>query len=143
MSDAPASKQKKEMCYFHETKKNYKNFVFEFLRTFETTFTDILHLFVFTTQNVEFSYYLEPKPCAAYTCRMFCPHGFALAQDGCPLCKCRDPCEDIRCPDSLACHLEELACSDPPCPPVPTCKYNTLPRYTLSLYNQAWTGVDS
>ncbi|KAK9721248.1 WAP-type (Whey Acidic Protein) 'four-disulfide core' [Popillia japonica] len=64
----------------------------------------------------------EPKPCAAHTCRMFCPHGFSLAQDGCPLCKCRDPCEDIKCPDSLACHLEDLACSDPPCPPVPTCK---------------------
>nr|XP_022902311.1 balbiani ring protein 3 [Onthophagus taurus] len=63
-----------------------------------------------------------PKLCAAHTCRMFCPHGFALTDEGCPLCRCRDPCEDIKCPDSLACHLEDLTCADPPCPPIPTCK---------------------
>ncbi|CAG9764049.1 unnamed protein product [Ceutorhynchus assimilis] len=63
-----------------------------------------------------------PKPCAEATCRMFCPHGFALTKDGCPMCRCRDPCDDINCPNALECHLEELACADPPCPPVPTCK---------------------
>ncbi|XP_050296435.1 kielin/chordin-like protein [Anthonomus grandis grandis] len=63
-----------------------------------------------------------PKPCADATCRMFCPHGFALTKDGCPTCRCRDPCDDIKCPNALECHLEELACADPPCPPVPTCK---------------------
>uniref|UniRef100_A0A1Y1L736 Thyroglobulin type-1 domain-containing protein n=1 Tax=Photinus pyralis TaxID=7054 RepID=A0A1Y1L736_PHOPY len=63
-----------------------------------------------------------PKPCAGHTCRMFCPHGFALNDDGCPLCKCRDPCENVKCPKTLDCQLEELACSDPPCPPIPTCK---------------------
>ncbi|KAL1501147.1 hypothetical protein ABEB36_006531 [Hypothenemus hampei] len=63
-----------------------------------------------------------PKPCADATCRMFCPHGFALTQEGCPLCRCRDPCDDVKCPGTLECHLEELACADPPCPPVPTCK---------------------
>lgn len=78
---------------------------------------------MFTKRN---DFCLEPQPCAGHTCRMFCPHGFALAQDGCPLCKCRDPCEDIRCPSALACHLEDLSCSDPPCPPVPTCKFNFL-----------------
>lgn len=63
-----------------------------------------------------------PKDCAAHTCRMLCPHGFALAEDGCPLCKCRDPCDDVKCPDSLSCHLDDLPCSDPPCPPIPSCK---------------------
>ncbi|XP_045483161.1 balbiani ring protein 3-like [Harmonia axyridis] len=63
-----------------------------------------------------------PKPCADHTCRMFCPHGFALDKDGCPLCRCRDPCTDIKCPNALECQLEDLACADPPCPPVPTCK---------------------
>ncbi|CAG9859737.1 unnamed protein product [Phyllotreta striolata] len=63
-----------------------------------------------------------PKPCADHTCRMFCPYGFSLDKAGCPLCKCRDPCEGVRCPGSLECRLEELACADPPCPPVPTCK---------------------
>ncbi|XP_076257897.1 uncharacterized protein LOC143194965 [Rhynchophorus ferrugineus] len=63
-----------------------------------------------------------PKRCSEATCRMFCPHGFALDREGCPKCHCRDPCDDIRCPHALECHLEELACADPPCPPVPTCK---------------------
>ncbi|XP_066152915.1 uncharacterized protein [Euwallacea fornicatus] len=63
-----------------------------------------------------------PKPCADATCRMFCPHGFALTKEGCPMCRCRDPCDDVNCPNALECHLEELACADPPCPPVPTCK---------------------
>lgn len=77
----------------------------------------------------QFFLFPVPKPCADHTCRMFCPHGFALAQDGCPLCRCRDPCDGIKCPNSLECHLEELACADPPCPPVPTCKY--YPTATL------------
>ncbi|VEN35788.1 unnamed protein product [Callosobruchus maculatus] len=63
-----------------------------------------------------------PKPCADHTCRMFCPYGFSVDKEGCPLCKCRDPCDDVHCPGTLQCHLEELACADPPCPPVPTCK---------------------
>ncbi|XP_060536767.1 fibrillin-1-like isoform X2 [Cylas formicarius] len=63
-----------------------------------------------------------PKACAEATCRMFCPHGFSLDKSGCPLCHCRDPCDDIKCPNALECHLEDLACADPPCPPVPTCK---------------------
>lgn len=53
---------------------------------------------------------------------MLCPHGFSLDKNGCPLCKCRDPCDDIRCPDSLSCHLEDVPCADPPCPPIPSCK---------------------
>lgn len=68
---------------------------------------------------------------------MFCPHGFALDVDGCPLCRCRDPCEDIRCPNSLDCQLEELACSDPPCPPVPTCKCNLNSSIVLVKYTQS------
>ncbi|XP_074036900.1 uncharacterized protein [Leptinotarsa decemlineata] len=63
-----------------------------------------------------------PKPCADHTCRMFCPHGFALTEEGCPLCRCRNPCDEINCPKALECHLEDLACADPPCPPIPTCK---------------------
>lgn len=62
------------------------------------------------------------KSCAEHTCRMFCPHGFALTKDGCPLCKCRDPCDDIKCPNQLECQFEDLTCADPPCPPIPTCK---------------------
>ncbi|PNF36509.1 Amyloid beta A4 protein [Cryptotermes secundus] len=64
----------------------------------------------------------DPKPCAAHTCRMFCPHGFALGDDGCPRCQCHDPCSDIKCPGALSCELENVACLKQPCPPIPRCK---------------------
>ncbi|KAF7274591.1 hypothetical protein GWI33_012730, partial [Rhynchophorus ferrugineus] len=75
-----------------------------------------------------------PKRCSEATCRMFCPHGFALDREGCPKCHCRDPCDDIRCPHALECHLEELACADPPCPPVPTYENK------LNLAHNFWCG---
>jgi len=65
----------------------------------------------------------DPKPCAAHTCRMLCPHGFALDDAGCPRCQCHDPCSEVQCPNALSCELEEVACSKHPCPPVPRCEY--------------------
>ncbi|GLH00224.1 Papilin [Gryllus bimaculatus] len=64
----------------------------------------------------------DPKPCGSHTCRMLCPHGFALYDDGCPKCECRDPCADVKCPGKLSCQLEDVACAKQPCPPIPKCK---------------------
>ncbi|XP_069681934.1 balbiani ring protein 3-like [Periplaneta americana] len=64
----------------------------------------------------------NPKPCAAHTCRMLCPHGFALDADGCPKCQCYDPCNEVKCPGALSCELEDVACVKQPCPPIPRCK---------------------
>ncbi|XP_063231610.1 balbiani ring protein 3-like [Bacillus rossius redtenbacheri] len=64
----------------------------------------------------------DPRPCSAATCRMLCPHGFALAEDGCPKCQCYDPCSEVKCPKATQCQLEDVACFRQPCPPVPKCK---------------------
>ncbi|XP_058056131.1 uncharacterized protein LOC131207529 [Anopheles bellator] len=54
---------------------------------------------------------------------MFCPAGFAKdLASGCPVCRCRDPCEDIQCPGGQQCEPQEVQCKTEPCPPVPTCR---------------------
>ncbi|XP_050082531.1 uncharacterized protein LOC126569475 [Anopheles aquasalis] len=61
--------------------------------------------------------------CQASSCRMFCPAGFAKdLSSGCPICRCRDPCEDIQCPRGQQCEPQEVQCKTEPCPPVPTCR---------------------
>ena len=32
--------------------------------------------------------------CSATTCRMWCPAGRMLGDDGCEKCQCRNPCQD-------------------------------------------------
>ncbi|KAK8392409.1 hypothetical protein O3P69_014644 [Scylla paramamosain] len=72
----------------------------------------------------------EPRPCAAYQCRMLCPYEFELDEEGCPLCECHDPCRHVTCPGDTACTLEEEPCDLEPCPPLPSCK---KPRSLSSL----------
>ncbi|ALC45954.1 CG5639, partial [Drosophila busckii] len=65
----------------------------------------------------------EPAHCAASACRMFCPSGFARdPATGCSVCRCRDPCDSIDCPNGQSCQLQEVQCKSEPCPPLPTCK---------------------
>lgn len=61
--------------------------------------------------------------CSAASCRMFCPSGFARdLSSGCPICKCRDPCNGVKCPNGETCEPLEIDCKDDPCPPIPTCR---------------------
>lgn len=65
----------------------------------------------------------EPSHCPTSACRMFCPAGFARDPDtGCSVCRCRDPCENVVCPNGQSCQPQEVKCKVEPCPPVPTCK---------------------
>lgn len=65
----------------------------------------------------------EPENCPASACRMFCPSGFARDPlTGCTQCRCRDPCDDVSCPNGQSCQLMEVKCKTEPCPPLPTCK---------------------
>lgn len=61
--------------------------------------------------------------CPAASCRMFCSSGFSRnATTGCPMCKCFDPCSDVKCPNGHECEPIEIKCKNDPCPPIPTCR---------------------
>ena len=55
-------------------------------------------------------------------CTIDCPLGYKLDEAGCPLCACKDPCEDTKCyGDNEECRLMQVSCLTEPCPPVPVC----------------------
>lgn len=61
--------------------------------------------------------------CPAASCRMFCSSGFSRnATTGCTICKCYDPCLDVKCPNGHQCEAIEIKCKNEPCPPIPTCR---------------------
>ncbi|XP_042879578.1 uncharacterized protein LOC122258000 [Penaeus japonicus] len=67
----------------------------------------------------------EPLVCPAMNCDLACLHGYRLDGSGCPVCACRDPCEEVSCATPLEeCRIVHVACVDEPCPPLPVC----LPR---------------
>lgn len=61
--------------------------------------------------------------CPASSCRMYCPAGFARdLRTGCSVCKCRDPCEGLKCPRGTDCQPMNVKCRSEPCPPIPSCR---------------------
>ncbi|XP_055903393.1 uncharacterized protein LOC129939416 isoform X2 [Eupeodes corollae] len=73
-----------------------------------------------TRQSVQCA---EPKNCSVSNCRMFCESGFERdARSGCSVCRCRNPCDGLECPNGEVCQIQEVKCKNEPCPPIPTCK---------------------
>lgn len=86
------------------------------------------------------------KGCDGLLCRLGCDYGFEYGDDGCPICKCRSPC-DVRilkkrqiierncslllilyviiqstpCPTNHQCQMVEVDCFGGFCPAVPQC----------------------
>ena len=66
----------------------------------------------------------KPRPCPVINqCNIHCPYGLEQDVDGCPVCRCLDPCLDHECPDSHDCVVEYYTCMKEPCPPArATCR---------------------
>ncbi|XP_022255570.1 balbiani ring protein 3-like [Limulus polyphemus] len=60
--------------------------------------------------------------CPVLVCKLDCPAGLKLDENGCSLCECADPCRDVTCSSPVEeCRLVQLTCITEPCPPVPLC----------------------
>ncbi|KAF8370543.1 hypothetical protein PRIPAC_76972, partial [Pristionchus pacificus] len=71
--------------------------------------------------------------CPPLTCTLSCSSGFELSSNGCPSCKCKDPCGRLNCPKGMLCSLISVDCLNTEendasfCPPQPRCVPNLCP----------------
>lgn len=75
-----------------------------------------------------------PRDCGSL-CRMLCPYGFKLTEDGCHTCECRNPCDNIACLPDQECIIRNESCRDI-CTPLPICS-----KKARSLENFCTTGL--
>ncbi|TMS37456.1 hypothetical protein L596_004385 [Steinernema carpocapsae] len=69
--------------------------------------------------------------CPILSCVEDCPHGYERNGNGCPTCTCRNPCNELHCPQGNVCVLSEVDCFQKSnCPPQPRCESSI---YKLSL----------
>jgi len=64
--------------------------------------------------------------CPVHTCQQKCPNGvdYELGEDGCPTCRCMNPCSKMECKANEICVLAEVEClaGAANCPPQPRCE---------------------
>lgn len=64
----------------------------------------------------------EELECLGLTCRLGCDYGFIIdPETRCPECECRNPCDEVDCPNGEECQMVEVSCDDVYCSPVPAC----------------------
>ncbi|KAI0209676.1 Papilin [Lamellibrachia satsuma] len=59
----------------------------------------------------------KPSSCSPVMCDLYCKYGFQLGEDGCPICKCIQPCEGVKCKPGEKCVVRRRPCLKKPCPP--------------------------
>ncbi|KAK2161324.1 hypothetical protein NP493_1590g00049 [Ridgeia piscesae] len=63
----------------------------------------------------------NPSPCPVKSCALDCKYGLQLDGNGCPICKCLDPCKDVKCKLDERCQVQKPPCEKKPCPPAGVC----------------------
>ncbi|KAK4885140.1 hypothetical protein RN001_001411 [Aquatica leii] len=63
------------------------------------------------------------KKCPDILCTLYCPYGFELDCNNCPVCSCKNPCNNVICPKYHYCVVNQIYCKKAPCPePFALCK---------------------
>uniref|UniRef100_A0A9J2Q468 Thyroglobulin type-1 domain-containing protein n=1 Tax=Ascaris lumbricoides TaxID=6252 RepID=A0A9J2Q468_ASCLU len=66
--------------------------------------------------------------CESVICPKKCAYGFEVSSDGCALCECRNPCNDVHCPSGRFCVMSDVQCFQQSyCPQQPRCVVNVCP----------------
>ncbi|VDM24548.1 unnamed protein product [Toxocara canis] len=66
--------------------------------------------------------------CEPMICTKKCTHGFEVSADGCTICKCHNPCKDVRCPHDKFCIMSDVQCfQQSHCPQQTRCVVNVCP----------------
>lgn len=81
--------------------------------------------FFFTHDHSQWvDYYSEKRLfCESMICPKKCAYGFEVSSDGCALCECRNPCNDVHCPSGRFCVMSDVQCFQQSyCPQQPRCE---------------------
>ncbi|XP_067130970.1 uncharacterized protein [Centruroides vittatus] len=82
---------------------------------------EIMNTRAVSRSNVDCNQARSQRPCLGFVCRLGCDYGFVLDDKGCPLCECRNPCKNVKCPENNICQFYEVKCASNWCPPLPQC----------------------
>ncbi|WKY07401.1 hypothetical protein Q1695_007110 [Nippostrongylus brasiliensis] len=67
--------------------------------------------------------------CPEVACRTSCAYGFEQDANGCPTCRCRNPCVEVKCQQGSFCVMSTVNCFQMEnCPPQARCVLNLCPR---------------
>ncbi|KAL3982628.1 Thyroglobulin type-1 repeat family protein [Acanthocheilonema viteae] len=69
-----------------------------------------------------------PRSCPLLNCQLDCSLGYEKNENGCDLCRCHDPCKNVRCPLTHVCRLIDVKCLLGSCDPITKCILNVCPK---------------